>query len=323
VTGSGRKMPSVVRDEEVAEPGEKENEQDGQGGERQNGRFLARATVTRNPSQSPKALSTELLGNSKNLTRSVRTMTNTRDEQELKIEASIATIEENIGQERPELRLILSELKRGLEGQLNKQHSDMEILVIMLGKDKLHSSYPSSIIGWIQRFEKLVDKVDKAMCKNIEENRCESVTMPNPSPRSEERKSSGSNNQDHTKNCRTNNEENNIEKTDDNREALSRIRHTSIANALTSGRTNYHQKEKKTPIVAQDQKKDEQWLLETATASTGSTTLDNGTKSASETTEDCKRQKMRTVASQKNRGVTPTQPNESLDINPESEKQQA
>ena len=157
--------------------------------------------------------------------------------------------------------------------------------------------------------------------------------MPNPSPRSEERKSSGSNNQDHTKNCRTNNEENDIEKTDDNREALSRIRHTSIANALTSGRKNYHQKEKKTPIVAQDQKKDEQWLLGTTTASTGSTALENGTKikakqrgitqSAGETTEDCKRQKMRTVASQKNRGVTPTQPNESLDINPESEKQQA
>jgi hypothetical protein len=44
------------------------------------------------------------------------------------------------------------------------------------------------------------------------------------------------------------------------------------------------------------------------------------TQSASETTEDCKRQAVRTVASQKNKGVTPTQSKESLDINPESEK---
>ena len=96
-------MPSVVRDEEGAGPGKKENEQDR--------RLLARATITRNPSQSPKALSTELLGNSKNLTRSVRAMTNTLNEQESKIEASIAAIEENIGQERPELGLILHEQK--------------------------------------------------------------------------------------------------------------------------------------------------------------------------------------------------------------------
>ena len=112
-----------------------------------------------------------------------------------------------------------------------KQRSDTKILGIMLGKDKLHSSYPSSIIGWIQRFEKLVDKVDEAMCKIIKANRCEPVTMPNLSPRKEERKSSGSSNQTHTENCKTNNEENDIEKTDDNREALSRIRHTSIGNA--------------------------------------------------------------------------------------------
>ena len=65
--------------------------------------------------------------------------------------------------------------------------------------------------------------------------------------------------------------ENDIEKTDDNREALSRIRHASIGNALTSGQTNYHQKEQKIPLVAQDQKEDDQWLLGKTTASTGST----------------------------------------------------
>ena len=103
---------------------------------------------------------------------------------------------------------------------MNKQHSDMEILVIMLGKDKLHYTYPSSIIGWIKRFVKLVDKVDEAMGKIIKANRGEPVPMPNPSPRKEERKSSGSSNQTHTENCKTNNEENYIEKTDENREAV-------------------------------------------------------------------------------------------------------
>jgi hypothetical protein len=166
-------------------------------------------------------------------------------------------------------------------------------------------------------------------------NQLTADSVPNPSPRSEERKSSGSNNPDHTKNCREDNKENDIEKTDDspeaNREALSpKIRHASIGNALTSGRTNYHQRQKKRPIVEQDQKEDNQWLLGKTTASTGSTALKNGadivlkqrgiTQSASETTEDCKRQAVRTVASQKNKGVTPTQSNESLDINPESEK---
>ena len=173
-------MPSVVRDKEVARPEKEKNGQDGQGGARPARRFLTRTTVTRNPSQSPEALSTELLGNSKNLTRFVRTMTNTLNEQESKIEASVATMEENIGQERPELRFILPELKRGLEGQLNKQCSDTKILGIMLGKDKLHSSYPSSTIGWIRRFEKLADKANKAMCKIIEENRCDTVTEPYP-----------------------------------------------------------------------------------------------------------------------------------------------
>ena len=88
---------------------------------------------------------------------------------------------------------------------MNKQHNDMKILVIMMGKDKLHSSDPSSILGLNPRFDRLVDKVvvsilhiDKAMRKIIKENRCETVTVPNPSPRSEERKSSGSNDQDHT-----------------------------------------------------------------------------------------------------------------------------
>ena len=73
-----------------------------------------------------------------------------------------------------------------------------------------------------------------------------------------------------------------------------------------------------------------QWFSLVATASTDSTELENRaeikakqrgiTQSASETTEDCKRQAVRTVASQKNKGVTPTQSKESLDINPESEK---
>jgi hypothetical protein len=150
-------------------------------------------------------------------------MTNTLNEQESKIEASIATIEENIGHERPELRFILPDLKRGLEGELNKQHNDMKILVIMMGKDKIHSSDPSSILGLNPRFDRLVDKIlmalrhiDKAMRKIIKENRCETVTLPNPSPSSEERKSSGSTDQVQAKNCRVDNMENDIEKTDDN-----------------------------------------------------------------------------------------------------------
>ena len=71
------------------------------------------------------------------------------------------------------------------------------------------------------------------MGKIIKANRGEPVPMPNPSPRKEERKSSGSSNQNHTKNCKTNNEETDIEKTDDNREALSEIRTAIIGNALT------------------------------------------------------------------------------------------
>ena len=169
-------MPLVVRDEEVARPDNETNGPDGQGGARSARRFLTRTTATRNPSQSPEALSMELLGYSKNLTRFVRTITNTLNEQESKIEASIATIEEYIVQQRPELRFILPKLKRGLEGQLYKQCSDTKILGTMLVKDKLHSSYPSSTIGWIRNFEKLADKANKAMCKIIEENRCDTVT---------------------------------------------------------------------------------------------------------------------------------------------------
>ena len=43
-------------------------------------------------------------------------------------------------------------------------------------------------------------------------------------------------------------------------------------------------------------------------------------QSASETTEDCERQAVKTVASQKHKKMTPTQSKESLDINPKSEK---
>ena len=101
---------------------------------------------------------------------------------------------------------------------------------------------------------------------------------------------------------------------------------------LTSGWTTYHHRQEKKPIVEQDQKEDNQWLLRKTTASTGSTALENGadikvkqrgiTQSASKTTEDCKRQAVRTVASQKSKGVTfcLSQSNEALDINPESEK---
>ena len=70
---------------------------------------------------------------------------------------------------------------------MNKQHNDMKILVIMMGKDKLHSSDPSSILGLNPRFDRLVDKIlasfrhiDKTMHKII--NRCEIVTLPNPVP---------------------------------------------------------------------------------------------------------------------------------------------
>ena len=75
-------MPLVVRDEEVAGPDKEKNGPDGQGGARPARRFLTRTTVTRNPSQSPEALSTELLGNSTYLTRFIRQMTNTLNEQE-------------------------------------------------------------------------------------------------------------------------------------------------------------------------------------------------------------------------------------------------
>ena len=77
---------------------------------------------------------------------------------------------------------------------MNKQHNDMKILVIMMGKDKLHSSDPSSILGLNPRFDRLVDKIlasfrhiDKAMRKISKGNRCETVTVPNPISRSEER----------------------------------------------------------------------------------------------------------------------------------------
>ena len=68
-----------------------------------------------------------------------------------------------------------------------------------------------------------------------------------------------------------------MEKSDDspeaNQEALSpKIRHASIGNALTSGQTNHHQRQKKKTKVEQDQKDDKQWLLKKNTASTGSTT---------------------------------------------------
>ena len=163
-------------------------------------RFHSRTTVTRNLSRSQEAPSTELLGNSMYLTRFIRSMTNTLNEQESKIEASIATIEENIGQERPELRFILPEMKRGMEELLEEHRSNIRYMGIILETDKIRSYYPSSTNGWTQRFEKLADKANKTMCKmckiiatprrcarlsstpgdSIVQNRCDTVSEPYP-----------------------------------------------------------------------------------------------------------------------------------------------
>ena len=94
------------------------------------------------------------------------------------------------------------------------------------------------------------------------------------------------------------------------REALSpKIRHARIRNGLAT----YHQRQKKEPIVEKDQKDDNQWLLEKTTASTGSSASNIRAdteveqrgimQSASETTEDCMRQTVKTVVSLKHKAV--------------------
>ena len=85
-------MPSVVRDKEVATT--EKNGQNGQGGATPARRFHSRTSVTRNLSRSQEAPSTELLGNSTYLTRFIRSMTDTLNENESNIEAYTATIEE-------------------------------------------------------------------------------------------------------------------------------------------------------------------------------------------------------------------------------------
>jgi hypothetical protein len=100
-------------------------------------------------------------------------------------------------------------------------------------------------------------------------------SVSNPSPRSEERKSSGSDNPDHAENCGENNKENDIEKYDGspeaNRETQSqKIRHARIGNALTSGQTNHHQSQKKEPKPTRERQLP--MVAQKTTASTGSTT---------------------------------------------------
>ena len=95
-------MPSVVRAKQVTGPDKEENGQDGQGRAKPTRRILSKTTVTKGHlSRSPEPLSTELLGNSSYLTRFIRSMADALNENESKTEAYIATIEEEMGQEKP------------------------------------------------------------------------------------------------------------------------------------------------------------------------------------------------------------------------------
>ena len=85
----------------------------------------------------------------------LRAMTINLKQQESKVDEIIGAVEEIIGQQKPELRSYLHELKMGLKGRQYLQWSDTQILVKKLKED--HSSDPT--------LTRLVDRANKAIGK--------------------------------------------------------------------------------------------------------------------------------------------------------------
>ena len=154
-------MPLVVRDEEVAGPDNETNRTDGQGG----------ATPARSSTEYLYALnavsahSVALLGSREQGRKKMilRAMTSNLKQQESKVDEIIGAVEAIIGQQKPELRSYLHELKMGLQAQLHLQCSDTKIMGKKLKEDP--SSNPSLTTWWIHRLNRLVDRANKAIGK--------------------------------------------------------------------------------------------------------------------------------------------------------------
>ena len=93
----------------------------------------------------------------------LRSMTSNLKQQESKVDEIIGAVEAIIGQQKPELRSYLHELKMGLQGRLYLQWSDTQILVKKLKED--HSSDPTLTTWWLHRLNRLVDRANKAIGK--------------------------------------------------------------------------------------------------------------------------------------------------------------
>ena len=93
----------------------------------------------------------------------LRAMTSNLKQQESKVDEINGAVEEIIGQQKPELRSYLHELKLGLQGRLYLQWSDTQILVKKLKED--HSSDPTLTTWCLHRLNRLVDRANKAIGK--------------------------------------------------------------------------------------------------------------------------------------------------------------
>ena len=93
----------------------------------------------------------------------LRAMSSNLKQQESKVDEIIGAVEAIIGQQKPELRSYLHELKMGLQARLLLQCSDTQILGKKLKEDP--SSDPSLATWWLHRLNRLGDRSNEAIRK--------------------------------------------------------------------------------------------------------------------------------------------------------------